>query len=129
MISVNHWDRGQIPWQLLLLADLLTTCDPSLDVILFTQFAHEITEGEAGEEIWSSADYLFLVSMSLIPEKNQQVRRGIVWSKVWKRAWAGDEQSVGVTGQSELPYSFAKLTRQKGPPVESSFLPETAYML
>ena len=31
----------------------------SLDALLFTQFVQQITEGEAGEEIWSSVDSYF----------------------------------------------------------------------
>ena len=50
----------------------------SLDTILLTQFVHEITEGEAREEIWSSVNYLFFISTSLIYRENQQVRQGIV---------------------------------------------------
>ena len=34
-----------------LCAGLSTSCDLSLDAILFTQFVHKITEGEAREEI------------------------------------------------------------------------------
>ena len=48
---------------------------------LFTQFIHEITEGEAREEIWSFVNDLLFISTSLIYEKNQQVRWSIVWSK------------------------------------------------
>ena len=49
-----------------------------LDAILFPPFVREITEGEAGEEIWSPGNYLFFFSTSLICGKNQQVRQGIV---------------------------------------------------
>ena len=45
---------------------LLISCDFSLAVILFTWLVCEITEGEAGEEIWSSVNYLFFISTSLI---------------------------------------------------------------
>ena len=39
-ISVNRWDRGSD-----------SSCALSLDAIVFTQFVHDITEGEAKEEI------------------------------------------------------------------------------
>ena len=62
---------------------------------LVTPFVHEITEGEAREEVWSSVSYLFFISTSLIYGKNQPVRQGIVWLKDLKgvlgpemrRAW------------------------------------------
>lgn len=38
--------------------------DLSLDVISFTQFAHEITEREAGEKFWSSVNCLFFISIN-----------------------------------------------------------------
>ena len=44
---------------------------------LITQFVQEITEGEAKGETWSSVNYLFFISISLIQGKNQQVRPGI----------------------------------------------------
>ena len=59
-------------------AGLLTSCDLSFNTILFTQFVHEITEGEAREEIRSSVNYLFFISASLIYGKNQQIRQGIM---------------------------------------------------
>ena len=43
-----------------------TSYDFSVDALLFTQSVHEMTEGEAGEEIWSSVNYLFFISTSLI---------------------------------------------------------------
>ena len=49
-----------------LCAGLLISCDFSLDAILFTWLVCEITEGEAEEEIWSSVNYLFFFSTSLI---------------------------------------------------------------
>lgn len=49
-----------------------------VSAILFPPFVREITEGEAGEEIWSPGNYLFFFSTSLICGKNQQVRQGIV---------------------------------------------------
>ena len=51
-------------------------CDLPLDIMLFTQFVHKITEEKAREEIWSSVNYL--VFISLIYRKNQQVRQSIV---------------------------------------------------
>jgi len=41
---------------------LSTFCDLSLEAILFTLFVREIIEGEAGEENWSSVNYLFFIS-------------------------------------------------------------------
>ena len=76
-------------WSLVTLSDLF------LDVILFTQFVCQITEGGGRKETWSSVNYLFFISTSLIYGKNQQARQGIVWSKDLKsvlgpeisRAW------------------------------------------
>jgi len=33
-----------------------------------------MTEGEAGEEIWSSVNYLFFISTSSIYRRNQHIR-------------------------------------------------------
>ena len=57
---------GQIRRYLPLHADLLTPGGFSLDVVLFTPFVHKMTEGEAGESVWSSVNYLFFISISLI---------------------------------------------------------------
>ena len=62
---------------------------------VWSQFVWEITEGDATEKIWSSVNYLFFISTSLIYGKNQQIGQGIVWSKDLKgvlglemsRAW------------------------------------------
>ena len=51
-------------------ADLSTSCDSSLDAVLLTEFVCEMTEGEAGEEIWSSVTYLLICS-TLIYRKNR----------------------------------------------------------
>ena len=53
---------------------LLETCSHSL----ITQFVWEIVEGEAREQIWSSVNYLFFISTSLIHRKNQPVRPGVM---------------------------------------------------
>ena len=53
---------------------LLETCSHSL----ITQFVWETVEGEAREEIWSSVNYLFFISTSLIHRKNLPVRPGVV---------------------------------------------------
>ena len=62
-------------------AGFWTSCDFSFGTILFTQFVHEITGGEAREEIWPSVNYFVFTSTSLIYRKNQQIRQGIVCSK------------------------------------------------
>ena len=59
-------------------ADLSTPCDLSLNAILFTQFVHKIAEGEAKEEIWSSVNYLFFISTSLIYGKDQYARYCVI---------------------------------------------------
>ena len=59
-----------------LLVGLSIPCDFPLDIILFTWFVQEITDGEARGETWSSVNYL--VFISLIYRKNQQVRQSIV---------------------------------------------------
>jgi len=41
----------------------------------------EVTEGEAREEIWSSANYRFFITTSLTYGKKRQVRKGIVQLK------------------------------------------------
>lgn len=56
-----------------------TSYDFSVDALLFTQSVHEMTEGEAGEgeageEIWSSVNYLFFISTSSIYRRNQHIR-------------------------------------------------------
>ena len=51
-----------------------TSHDFSVDALLFTQSVHEMTEGEAGEEIWSSVNYLFFISTSSIYRRNQHIR-------------------------------------------------------
>ena len=66
VISVNHQDEGAELSSLPLPVGLSTLCDLPLDAVLFTQFACEITEGEAKEEIWSSVNYLFFIFTSLI---------------------------------------------------------------
>lgn len=48
---------------------------------LVTRFVQEITRGEASEEVWSSVNYFFFISTSLIYGRNQPVRQGIVWLK------------------------------------------------
>ena len=53
-------------------AGLWTPLNIPLDVILFIQFVHQITEVEAREEIWLSVNYLFFISTSLIYGKNWQ---------------------------------------------------------
>lgn len=60
------WGEGQSLCHLSLCADLLTPCNPSLDAIFFTQFVCKIAEGEAREEIWSSLNYFFFLSTSLV---------------------------------------------------------------
>ena len=59
-------------------AGLLTARFFFFNAILFTQLVHEITEGEAREEIWSFVNYLFFMSTSLIFGKKQQIRQGIM---------------------------------------------------
>ena len=71
MISVNHWGGGQSHHCPPLPSALSTSCGLSLVVILFTQFVLKITEGEAGEEVWSPAGYLIFISTSLVYGKNQ----------------------------------------------------------
>lgn len=114
-ISVNRWDRGQshhhAPLCAGLFAGLLTSCDLSLDSVLFTQLVWEITEGEAWEKIWpllvTYASFLLLWSK----EFNLQVRQGVVWSK--------DEKGVlgwrwvahgGSWFKSEAQCSFGEVT-------------------
>ena len=79
---------------------LLTSCN-FLHMLLCSQFVCGLTEGKAREEIWSPDNYLFLISISLICGKNQQIRWGAslvaqtvknlpamqetwVWSLGWK---------------------------------------------
>jgi len=91
VISVLHLDWGSLPQSH---CHPPTSRDFSLDAILFTQFVCEITEGKAGQEIWSPIRYLFFMS-SLIYRKDRQIRQGIVCSKDLKgvlgpemsRAW------------------------------------------
>ena len=47
---------------------LVTSGDLSLDTFFFTQCVHEITEGRAREDIWSSVNYvLFYVDLQKEP--------------------------------------------------------------
>ena len=63
-------DQGSNPLLPALEAENLNPCtkkevsDVSLDVISFTQFAHEITERETGEKFWSSVNFLFFISIN-----------------------------------------------------------------
>lgn len=50
----------------------------ALAAIVCTQFVHEMTEGEAREDVLSSVHYLFVIPTSLIYGKNQGDRQGIV---------------------------------------------------
>ena len=81
LISANHWDGRQRHHHPPQCAGLSTPYCLSSDAILFTQFVPKITEGEAGEETWSSVKHLFFSSTSLIYRKNQQDKQGIVCSK------------------------------------------------
>lgn len=65
-------------WRAGLCAGLTTSCDLSLDALLFTQFVCKITKRESEEEVWSSVNYLFFIPTSLIYRKQQHVRQGIV---------------------------------------------------
>ena len=95
VITVDQGDGGQSHHYPPQCAGLSAPCCLSSDAILFTQFVHKITAGEAGEEIWSSVKYLFFNSTSLIYRKHQQDRQGIMCSKDLKgvlgleisRAW------------------------------------------
>ena len=78
--SVNHgWRGSEVSWSPAVCRLVNFLWSFLLDAILFPPFVHEITEGEAGEEIWSPGNYLFFISTSLICGKNQQVRQGILW--------------------------------------------------
>ena len=88
---------------------LLTPCDLPLDTVLFTRFVPEITEGEVKEESWSSVNYWFFISPSLIYGKNWQVRQGVVWWKIWKVSLGW---KWGCLGRSQLHCSFAEVTRK-----------------
>ena len=75
----------QSPFHPSLRAGLATSCGLCLDIFLFTQFVrmvffffHEVTEGKAREETWSSVNYLFFISTSLIYGENQKVKQGIM---------------------------------------------------
>ena len=82
VISVNHWNGvriGDSP----LCACLSTSCDFSLDAILFTQFVHEVTEGEAREEIWSSVTYSSLLLL-WSTERTHMLGKVLCDQKIWK---------------------------------------------
>ena len=54
-------------------------------------------------------------------EKTNSLGKVFCYQKIWIVAWAGD-------AWFKVSYnSFAKVTRQKGPPAESSSLPKAAY--
>ena len=75
-----------------------------------------ITEGEAKEEIWSSVNYLFFISTSLIYRKNRQVTK--IWKVCLGRRWVEPGGAWFKAGD-----------KTKGPPAESSFLPKAVYTL
>ena len=98
-----------------LCACLLISCDFYLDAILFTWLVFEITEGEAGEEIWSSVNYLFFISTSLIHRKNLPVRPGVVWLKDLKGVLGlarVEDGGAGLKLDYSIQYSFAKVIRK-----------------
>ena len=83
---MNHWNGvsesvpsfttrrlGNVLWSLFRYSLVHTVCSH-----VFFFFFHEVTEGKAREETWSSVNYLFFISTSLIYGRNQQVRQGIV---------------------------------------------------
>ena len=94
LVSDNHWHRDSESLSPAV-SRLVISSRSYLVHSLITQFVQEITEGEAKGETWSSVNYLFFISISLIQGKNQQVRPGIEWSKDLKdvlglersRAW------------------------------------------
>ena len=92
VIPVNHWDGGQSHCHPPLCAGLSTPRDLSLDAVSFTWFIHKTTEGEAGEEIWSSVHYYpsFLVLWST--ERTDKLGKALCVQKIGKvpemsRAW------------------------------------------
>ena len=80
VLSGGHWDgRSELlpsPTACRLLCRFINFLWFSLYAIVFTQFVCGITAGKAREEIWSPDNYLFLISVSLIYGKNQQIRWG-----------------------------------------------------
>ena len=66
VISVNHWDRGSDSSPSPTACRLVNSSRSFFRCYLVPQFVCEITKGEAREEIWSSVNYLFFISTSLI---------------------------------------------------------------
>ena len=98
VISVNHWDRewdSSLSPTVCRLVDLLYL---PLDIILFTQFFHEITEGEAKKEIWSSVNYLCFISTFLSYGENWQFSKVLCDQKIWKLCLDQRWVKLGVGG-------------------------------
>lgn len=84
----------------------------------------EITEGEVREKIWSSANYLFFISTSLIYGKNQQVRQGILRSKDLKGVLGPDIKRFERCARAEMSMRVPGLrlmADKRVPPAEISF--------
>ena len=85
--SINHWGRrsesSPSPTACRLACRLVDFLWSS-DAILFSQFIHEMTEGEAREETWSSVNYLFFISTSLIYGKTNKLGKVLCDQKIWK---------------------------------------------
>ena len=81
-ISLNHWAGGQSHHHPSPNAVLSTSCDLSLDVILFPHFVPtvcEITKGEAKE-----VNYLFFMSIYLIYGKNHSLGKVLCGQMIWQ---------------------------------------------
>lgn len=109
----------------------LFVCFP-IHCLLFTQVFCQITEVEAGEEIWSAVNFYFSFLPLPYTEKNQWVRRSIIWSKdvktlfgLWRWVKLG-EPGFNANARKELMlclmYREAAISEMTGFPSEIVFL-------
>ena len=120
VLSGGHWDgRSELlpsPTACRLRCRFINFLWFSLYAIVFTQFVCGITAGKAREEIWSPDNYLFLISVSLIYGKNQQIRWGAsLVAQMVKNLPAMQETWVWSLGWED--------PLEKGMAIHSTFLP------
>ena len=126
LTSVNHWDGGSECMEAHQLLVIVLSMLSRL-YSLVTQFLHEIMGGEARTEIWSSVNYLFFLSTSLIYRKSRQVRQGIVWLNDLQCVLRPELIRVSVC---LVHHNRASLNwHEKGLPPEGSFLYRAAYVM
>ena len=115
----------QIHCHLPLHASLSTSCDLSLDAILFSQFFIGLLTGRLGKRL---SHLLVTYSSFLLLWSKEETNRkqDTVWSKGLKGV-LGPEMSRAWGAWFKVSYSFAQVTKQTGLPAESFLLLKAAY--